>query len=405
MRSSVLDCVVVVTVVAAGTLTAACPETHALPPTVIPTGTTPNAATLVRCEDGSRVLVAASAEARLDVLDPTGDVAADSIFLGAGALPWDVAVLRHADDGDTASDAHSRAVVTLAGSHAVALVVPCGEPRLLHTLSDDELFELSQPVTLRTPADVDGDGDDDRAVVQMTPRTPQAIFDRHDAANDDVVVAFANLLEVSTGPDAPMLTGPALLETFHLADGDDDRLVRDQRVILPVCENPGGLAVVDSHRVAVACAGRYRLSANGHEKASTGAVVVVDMTDQGGAVSEAFVAETTPGPVLLHHGELVVGDLLTGSLSRFSLDPLTVTTELPGAGGIDSAFSLLVTNDVVVAGWFDGRLRFDPFGAARVVAAPPGPPRGLVDLVDDGQTLWGVMTLSAELRAVSREVP
>jgi hypothetical protein len=390
-----------------------CPATPSSPPTILPTGTTPNAVALVRCAAGPRLLVAASAEARLDVLDPAGVASADSIFLGEGSLPWDVVTVRHADDdaddadddSDDSDDTASRAVVTLAGSHAVALVRPCGAPALLQTLHDDERFAVSTPVSLRTPTDVDGDGVPDLRVTQMTPRTPQAVVHRRTDAGDEVVVGFANLLEVSTGTDAPMLTGPALISTFMLNDDDDGRLVLGPRVVVPACENPGSLAVIDARTLAVACAGRYVLSTTGHQKASRGAIVTVERTDGVAAVSGVVVTEDTPGPVLVHDSGLVVGDLLTGALSRLSLAPLSLAETREGPGGIDSAFALIVVDDVVVAGWFDGRLTFDPFGAAELLEAPSGPPRGLVDLVDDGERLWGLMTLSAELHALPREAP
>jgi len=391
---------------------AACPAPSPSSPAVLPTGTTPNAVTVVRCADGPRLLVAASAEARLDVLDPDGIAPPRSVFLGAGAAPWDVAVVRHADEApDDVDDDASRAVVTLVGSHGVALVRPCGAPALLDTVVDEAPLALPDPVTLRQPDDVDGDGTDDAVATAMTPRSPQAVVVVPGAV-PEVIVAFANILDVSTGTDAPMLTGPALLSRWRLAnagnDGENDgdaRLVAVDRLVVSGCENPGGLAVAGQGTIAVACAGRFVLAESGHGKASDGAVVTVTVGD---VLAEAARqgGPTTPGPIVAHDGALVVGDLLDGAVRRLDPVDLAVVGERPGSGGIDSAFSLVVTgDDVLVAGWFDGRLEHDPFGDPHAVEAPAGPPRGLVDLVDDGARLWGLLTLSAELVVVPRERP
>ena len=384
----------------------ACPSQSPSAPTVLPTGTTPNAVAVVRCAEGARLLVAASAEARLEVLDPAGSAPPRSVFLGAGASPWDVAVVRHAD-ADGADDSASRAVVTLAGSHGVALVRPCGTPALLDIVVDEVPLPLPAPVTLRQPVDVDGDGTNDPVVTAMTPRSPQAVV-VVPGAIPDVIVAFANILDVSTGADAPMLTGPGVLSRWRLTDDAEDgaatRLTAVDRLVVPGCENPGGLAVAGPGQVAVACAGRFVLAAAGHGKASDGAIVAVTVGDVLAAVARQAGA-MTPGPVVAHAGAIVMGDLLDGAVRRLDPGDLSVLAERSGSGAIDSAFSLVVTDDdVLVAGWFDGRLEHDPFGAPSAVDAPAGPPRGLVDLVDDGERLWGLLTLSAELVVLDREV-
>jgi hypothetical protein len=388
---------------------AACPAPSPSVPTVLSTGTTPNAVAVVRCSDGPRLVVTASAEARLEVLDPAGVAMPRSVFLGAGSTPWDVAVVRHADERDSdLDDDASRVVVTLAGSHGIALVRPCGAPVLLDTVVDEVPLPLPAPVILRQPADIDGDGSDDAVATAMLPKSPQPVVVVPGAV-PEVVVAFANILAVSTGSDAPMLTGPALVSRWRLVDGADRDAARLQsidRLVVPGCENPGGLVVTGPGQVAVACAGRFVLAGAGHGKASDGAVVTLTV---GGAL--AVVARRggamTPGPIIAHAGALVVGDLLDGALRRFDPVDLAVLGERPGRDGIDSAFSLVVTDDdALVAGWFDGRLEHDPFGPSPYgIDAPAGPPRGLVDLVDDGERLWGLLTLSAELVALERERP
>lgn len=371
-------------------ITSACPAIDVIAPSVLPTGTTPNAVAVVRCEAGPRLLVAASAEGRLDVIDPAGVVSPSSIFLGVGSSPWDVAVVRHAEGS---SDLDSRAVVTLVGSHGVALVRPCGDVddrALIATVVDTVPFDLVDPVTLRQPEDVDGDGAADTVVTRMTPRTPQAVAVGLDGR---IVVAFANLLAFATGRDEPMLAGPGLVSTFDVVD---DALVLRSRAVVP-CENPGGLAV-DGDDVFVACAGRYAVTPTGHGKASTGAVVRVD----GQGAIRMSTSLPTPGPVLVHEGVVVAGDLLGGTIVAFDSATLEETARVAGVSGtdgvIDSAFALVVDGDgTLVAGWFDGRVQRDPFGGGVVTPAPAGPGRGLVDLVHDGERLWGLHTLAAEL--------
>lgn len=370
----------------------ACP-----PPTTSPvrlaTGTTPNAVTAIACADGPRLLVAASAEARLDILDPDGVAPARSVFLGAGSTPWDVAVVRQGDgDGRDGDDA--RAVVTLSGSHALALVQPCGDaPALLDVVVDLAPFDLPTRVTLRDAADVDGDGAAELEVTRMRPRAPQAVV----AVGDTVVVAWANTLAFATGPDAPMLTGPGLLSHFVIDDDDGAATLRSVARTLVPCENPGGLAVVDEDTVAVSCAGRYALGAAGYEKAGPGGLALVDLTTM--SVTTSTSLPGAPGPLLVADGALLSGDLLDGALHQHALVDLAVRSTHPGRTDlIDSAFALAIeAGGVVVAGWFDGRVTRDPFGAATTTAAPPGPPRGLIDLVHDGERLWGLHTLSAEL--------
>jgi hypothetical protein len=242
----------------------------------------------------------------------------------------------------------------------------------------------------------------------MRPRSPQAVVVMPGEI-PDVIVAFANILDVSTGADAPMLTGPGVLSRWRLTDDAEEgaatRLTAVDRLVVSGCENPGGLAVARPGQVAVACAGRFVLAAAGHGKASDGAIVAVTVGEVLAEVARQAGA-MTPGPVVAHAGALVTGDLLDGAVRRLDPGDLSVLAERSGSGAIDSAFSLVVTDDdVLVAGWFDGRLEHDPFGAPSAVGAPAGPPRGLVDLVDDGERLWGLLTLSAELVVLDREVP
>ncbi len=343
-------------------------------PTSLLTGTAPNAVEHVVCEDGPRFVVAASGDARLDVIDPkTGSNA--SVFLGVGSSPWDIAVVN--------TERGPRALVTLSQARAVAVVDPCEGTELSRTV-DDELVEMA-PVTLRQPADVDGDGVVETTVTRMVPRTPQAV-----AANgDDVVVVFANLLEFSTAADAPMLAGPGSVRRYRLVD---DVLVPGAREVLPGCDNPGGVSLRGAGYV-VSCAGRFVVSDVGHGKASDGAVFVVD--DDG---VRALPVTETPGPVFAQGNTIITGDLLDGAVRSYDVvEGARTAVRHVVVDDIQSAFALTFDDEELVVGWFDGRVMRDPLGAEEDIVTAQSPLRGLVDLVRVDGELWGLMTLSAEL--------
>jgi hypothetical protein len=367
---------------------------------VIATGTTPNSVATVRCGGVRHLLVASSGEGSLERVDPEGPTAASTVFLGVGSTPWDVGVL-NADDAATGDP---RAVVSLPGRHSLALVDPCGDvPVVIDEVTSTADVTVDPPVTLREPADVDGDGSDDLVVERMTPRTPQAIV----GVGRSVFVVWANLLAFSTSSTEPMLSGPGLLTRFTL-DDDGEHLTETGHVLLP-CENPGGLTVTHDDTgaadgVVVTCAGRYVVGVDGFTAASPGGLVRVRTGD--GAelvVDDAMVLDDhTPGPDVGAHGELVTGDLLDGTVRAF--DPLTLTERRRTAptSGVDSVFALTVMgDDVVVAGWFSGRVQRQPLDDGPSRQLTDGPSRGLVDLVCDEVGGFGLLSLSAELMPFS----
>jgi hypothetical protein len=370
---------------------------------VIATGTTPNSVATVRCGGVRHLLVASSGEGNLERVDPEGQTATSTVFLGVGSTPWDVGVL----NDDDAATGGPRAVVSLPGRHSLALVDPCADvPVVLDEVSSTADVTVDPPVTLREPEDVNGDGEADVVVTRMIPRTPQAIV----GAGRSVFVVWANLLAFSTSSTEPMLSGPGLLTRFTL-DDDGEHMTETGHALLP-CENPGGLAVTHDDSgaagavddVIVTCAGRFVVGVDGFSAASPGGLVRVH-AGPGTAfvVEDAIVLDDhTPGPVVSAHGELVTGDLLDGTVRAF--DPLTFAEQRRTAptSGVDSVFALTVMgDDVVVAGWFSGRVQREPLDDGPSRQLTDGPSRGLVDLVCDEVGGYGLLSLSAELMPFS----
>jgi len=217
-------------------------------------------------------------------------------------------------------------------------------------------------------------------------------------------------LAFSTSSTEPMLSGPGLLTRFTL-DDDGEHLTETGHALLP-CENPGGLMVTHddsgaadaSDDVIVTCAGRFVVGVDGFSAASPGGLVRV-RAGAGTAfvVDDAIVLDNhTPGPVVGAHGELVTGDLLDGTVRAF--DPLTLAElrRTEPSSGVDSVFALTVMgDDVVVAGWFSGRVQRQPLDDGPSRQLTDGPSRGLVDLVCDELGGFGLLSLSAELMPFS----
>lgn len=359
-----------VLVVSAVIASAACDgrDDASLPPTTLLTGTSPNAVALTRCGNRGVALVAASGEARLDVIDLRSGDAASAVF-AVGSNPWDVAVV------DTVSG--PRAVVSLYGTHELALVDPCAAPpAVLQTIGDDEPIVVNPATT----------ADDGTVITSMTPRNAQAV-----AVADDVVwLAWTNIIEFVLG-DQPMQTGPGLLSRFRLVD---DLLVADGRTILP-CENPAAINA-DSARIVVACTGRYKNSSTGFARASDGALVVVDANSLD--LVAAVDLDASPVSLLVHGGDIIVGDALDGTVTRFDTE-LVQQQQTPTSTGIESVFALDVVDNVVVAAVYGASdiLLVDPFGAAARQPVIAGTARGVVDLVHDDSDFFILMSISAQL--------
>ena len=367
----------IVAIVVVATMIASCDSPPpATPPTNIATGSVPNALALTTCGDRRVAVVAVSGGARVNVID-LDDGSADSHEFAVGSNPWDVVI------ADTAVG--PRAIVSLYGTAAVALVDPCSAPPTqLHTIGDDVAMAVEPAVTNRA-------GD---VVTSMLPANPQALA----VAGDVVWLAWTNIIDLAVD-DEPMRTGPGLLSRFRI---DNDHFVDDGRVVLP-CDNPAAIAV-DDRRVVVSCTGRYGRSGDGHTRASDGAIVVVDPASL--AVVDHVELEASPVSLRLHDGDIVVGDALDGTVRRF--DAALLQQQSTGASAdIESVFALDVVDGVVVAAGFGARdfVLVDPFGANRRVDIAPTRGRGIVDMVSDGDDgdIFLLMTLSSEIVRLPRE--
>ena len=350
----------------------------------LPTGTAPNDVALTVCDGARTALVAASADARLDVLavdndgdgDGDGDArAARAVFLGEGTNPWSVA-----------SSSGDRAVVTLFDAGAVALVDACGG-RALDVARADVVFDID-PIVLASPVDGDGDGDDETTVTRLRPRTPQGVV----VAGDVAFVTFTNVLSYSLD-DQPMQTGPGVVARFVV---DGEHLAFDRAVVLP-CENPQGIAAGDAGDVVVACTGRFVVDGGAHRRVSPGGLVRVgrDALDV-----RAFAAlDASPGTPAVWQGDVVVGDVLDGRVLRFDEGLALVEATAP-ASGVESIFNVAVDahGRLLAARFGSGEVLVDPFGVAGVVRLQPdGPTRGLIDVVADADDVFGLFSLSGEL--------
>jgi hypothetical protein len=347
----------------------------------VATGTAPNDVALTTCSGRRTALVAASADARVDVLDLAGDVddgdrvAPQAVFLGEGSNPWSVAP---APDG--------RAVATLFGADAVALIDACGARDLDRAVVDAVL--PVEPITLPVAVDADGDGQEETTVTQLRPRAPQAVV----VVDGVAFVTWTNVLAYSFD-GAPMQTGPGMVARFVV---DGDRLVFDRIARLP-CENPQGIAAGDADDVIVTCTGRFVVDAGAHRRVSSGGIARV-----GRATLDlrAFAAlQASPGTPALVGGDIVVGDVLDGRVMRFDA-ALVLLQQTAPADGVESVF-VVVVDDAgrPLAGRFgSGEVLVDPFGDAALVRLQPrGPTRGLIDVVVDGEDLFGLFSLSSEL--------
>ena len=362
-------------VLAVGSTSAACitpPESS--DDAALSTGTAPNDVALTTCGNARTALVAASADARLDVLGLDGD-GARAVFLGEGTNPWSVAA---ASSG--------RAVVTLFDAGAVALVDACGA-RPLDVARADVVFDVA-PIVLRSPTDADGDGTRETTVTRLRPRTPQGVVVHGGVA----FVTYTNVLAYSLD-DQPMQTGPGVVARFVV---DGDRLVFDRAAVLP-CENPQGIAAGFDDDVVVACTGRFVVDGGAHRRVSPGALVRV------GSASldvRAYVElDASPGTPAAWHGDVVVGDVLDGRVLRFDR-AFSFVDATEAADGVESIFNVAVDAQgrLLAARFGSGEVLVDPFGDERVVRLQPhGPTRGLIDVVVDEDDVFGLFSLSGEL--------
>jgi hypothetical protein len=288
-----------------------------IPGASLESGTGSNDLVLGTCDGGLVALVAASSDGALWAAGLDGGrVPPAAVFpvdgLGRGANPWGVAL-----------DASSgRAVVTLFGQHAAALVEPC-TGRLLSVANAAQhdnaprLLELDPPLQLDAPLDADDSGVAKALVTRMLPRHPQGVA----FVEERVLVSFTNLLEV--GP--PARFGPGLVVAFDVVD---DALRAAEHMVLPF-DNPQSITLDEEGRAWVSCSGVLEQGEDGWAAVSEGGLVRLAAAPL--ALAEVVPLGTfAPATPAFAGGALVVGSLVTSRVAHLP----------PGAAGLDDATTL-----------------------------------------------------------------
>jgi hypothetical protein len=264
-----------------------------------PTGGLANDVVLSTCDGRSVALVAASAEGRLMThLIPGGEVLASAFFPNdvdpdtaeeRGASPWAV---------DVTADG-TRAVVSLFGQDAVALIAPC----------------VGQVLDVQTVAG------------QTTPQ-PVVVSDHR------AFVGFTNIEAFSLDGEPPVL-GPGGLAVFTF---DGDALLEEEVRVLPGCVNPQGL-VAHEGDVIVSCSGPLAQGGDGGQHAvGDGALLVGDHVIDAGRAAPA-----TPAVI---HGFIVVGSLVDPVILVAALtdDVAREGARLPGPS-VDAVFETVAWSE------------------------------------------------------------
>jgi len=275
------------------------------------TGTLPNDIALLTCDGRLHVAVVLSAEGAVDVFDASGTRRdASPLFPvqdGLGAQPFSLAVI----------DGGPRALVTLFGQHAVALVDLCAG-RLLDVAEVRDLagdlvrIELTTPILLSASVDADRDGASESVVTRYAPRHPQGVA----VVGADAFVTFTNHLEPATTTRDQVLA-PGTLARFHV---DGESLVSDGHLVLEGALNPQAI-VATARGLLVSSSGPF---ARGSATlvAADGALTFVD----GGALVATRRIDTgrfAPARPAFVAERIVVGSLLRPEILVVSPDALS----------------------------------------------------------------------------------
>jgi hypothetical protein len=289
----------------------------------IETGTLPNDLVMVTCDGASHVAVVLSAEGAIDVFDATGarrDMRPTfPVKGGAGAEPFSLTLV---DDGP-------RAVVTLFGQHALALVDLCAGVVLDTAEVRDDAgvltrLTLDESITLALPVDADLDGTDETVVTRYAPRHPQGVA----VIGERAFVTFTNHLEPAT-PTADQVLAPGTLARFRV---DGDELVPDGHLVLTDAKNPQAV-VTTPLGLLVSLSGSFaRGSATA--VADDGALLFVD-ADSLIATHRIDVGPFAPARPAYASGRIVVGSLLRS----------TILVIAPDAASSDEGRTLTVPGD------------------------------------------------------------
>jgi hypothetical protein len=255
---------------------------------------------------------------------------------------------------------------------------------------------LDQAVALDPPLDVDDDGNVDAEIVRARPSTPQAIT----SDGEDVFVLFTNILRSAT-PTTPMQLWPGVLGHVRIVDNTP---IWQSLVQLP-CDNPSSLDVA-TDVIWISCSGRLGFSGGRTEQVGDGALVVVPRSGARLGVAQRRVqARHAFGPLLFDNNRVVVGDLLDGTLRRYS-SAGALQDEHVVQSGVSSLFStIMVGGQLWVGGFAPAEVIIDPFGSSkRVRLDSAAAPRGLVAMTPRAAGgSWALLTLSSELVVVTTD--
>lgn len=331
-----------------------------------PTGGLANDVVLSRCGGERTALVTAGGEGRLLTHAlPSGEVLASASFdnvlddTGAprGASPWAVAVTA---DG-------TRAVVSLFGQDAVALVDPC----------TGQVHDVQ------------------RVAGQTTPQPVVVIGQR-------AFVGFTNIESFSLDGEPPVLR-QGTLAVFTI---DGDALVQNELRTLPRCVNPQGL-VAHEDDVIVSCSGPLARGSDGGQQAvADGAIVIGDHVIDAGRAAPA-----TPAVI---NGFIIAGSLVDPAILVAALadDALHEGLQLPGPE-VDAVFKTIrLDDDTALALQFSSdqlhALAVDADGALTLTDSLAVGPGGLafrgaqaIDLAAGGLDGVVLLGLSAEIVPLS----
>lgn len=284
-----------------------------------PTGTLPNDVALARCGDARLAVVAATFDAALDAVSLDGTPAPAGAYFPpepdrGGAEPF----------GVSAHPSGDRAAVTLRGHHEVAWVDPCRAQVLARARPENAFGEimrvvLDEPITLRDPRDVDGDGFADEVVERMQLMAPQAVL----VGEDRLYVAYTNLLEpaLDTDPPAPMLLGPAVAVVFSFEN--DELRTRAVRVYDGYL-NPQALSFGPDGTVWLSLSGAFGIEDGRLVSASSGALLQLSAADLT-LLRTIDVGDFAPATPAVVGDTVVVGSLL--SAEALVLGPTAATLD------------------------------------------------------------------------------
>ena len=304
--------------------------------TPIPTGTTPNDVVITECTEMPVGLVAATADAQINALPLFSEgsaprQSADFPLRGDKApLPFSVAL----------DDTGTLAAASLNGQDAVALFAPCtGE-----VLSVAEASAFTPPlmlsvfpaVTLSTPLDVNGDGEEDNVVTQMLPRAPQGVA----FADGLLLVTYTDLLQPALSPSEPAQFGPGALLAYAVSAQE----LRPMAATALPCINPQSATTAPDDTVWISCSGAFAYDDAGQLAASTdGALLQV----QPSTLSILHVIEMgrfSPGTPIFYEDRIAVGSLLHGQVALLSQQSTSVDDaellQLGPAEEVESVFEL-----------------------------------------------------------------